>query len=746
MVVEGDERRALTEVSQVSLPRSNGDGHRERLMVRLLPKVGRREGTALALEPLRRVPDESDSRVEPARKADGTDDAPCTGGRDSASGGEYGWLSDVRAAVGVEQFRNVDSGPYEGATPSGRNAYGRQVVALHDGGIPSSWEVFEDGSTSRLVDSYVWGCRQFHESVTSCDWEFKILGETICIGRMDYTISWEETGWFQEMPEVGDGHGVSMAGIIASRGREDGSVNAEDHTGMVSRAGLVVLGPDAVNPCGTGTWERFTGPQMVEKAAEIGADVIVSASSVYIRCPDAAGAGLCGTVACTGAESDTAECNSWATDMMGTAGLEYATAIDDAFAGNDLLTLLSAGNNGGYTSGARLTCGSGDKVAMGLGRASHTAIPVGAAYTQSGCSSGSAFSTQPALVASMTDMERATELQGIEYWLTFGCSNSVGPTGDGRFYPLLLGYSGACGVPVEQSWCGDTLSSSEAYSSFGGSSAAVATVGGAATALKEWLEATFGVEDGGNPAMLRVHLLNMGDRTGAWPGNYATTGLVRHTGFGKLRLRIPEDCQFNDGMLDYRSWRFENVDEVHTIGLSDGTLHPILGGLPADLSRIRICVWFELNTADISTPTDRPFAFAYLQRATSISVMTGSAVWETVDVTWTGQEFVASSSAAMTTSTAPHVCDPHMSIALDNEWRPGSVEGGYQYRLSVWVITLPQGPVTVHASILWETGNDPSLARNRGSWRCVQDIQPGPGPASRITEVHVHPDWGSPYA
>lgn len=59
-----------------------------------------------------------------------------------------------------------------------------------------------------------------------------------------------------------------------------------------------------------------------------------------------------------------------------------------------------------------------------------------------------------------------------------------------------------------------------------------------------------------------------------------------------------------------------------------------------------------------------------------------------------------------------------MSIALDNEFLPEGegVEGGYAYRLTLWMLGAPHGAVTMHASILWESGADLSLAKNRSSW------------------------------
>lgn len=717
----GNERKVETEYAQFSAPELASGELRNRVLANAVNQ--------------RHVPASPETRPEPVQKAahgDGTayDAGPCAGGRyDSAFGGFMGWLSDVRAALGLEQFRHAAAGPFlggSGGTESDNNN-GVQTIALHDSGI----DVAEHPQIN-VIDAYTWGCRTETETGTTTSCLFEI-GD-FCVFGTETTLHYTHTveKWWDEMPAVDNGHGLSMASILVARGSEIDLDWPSTRTGMAEEAGIVVLGQVAKEDCGGSLWEMFTGPQAIEQAVAIGADLFVSANSRYTVCSEYSGTTCASTPCEMGGQPS---CTVWP-DQIGADGLAYAGALDDAFSEQGLLSILSSGNNGGVdTFGVRLVCvESHGNYATGLGRASHTAIPIGAVYTQLECASSGLFSTSPVLAPGMTGLERAAQLQGVQYWWSGRCENSMGPTGDGRFYPLLLGYSAACGVALKTSYCPPGPLVEDAYGLFNGSSAATATAAGAAVVLKEWLESSssLGAEDGSNPALLRVHLLNMGDRTGFAPSHFASRGLVRHAGFGKLRLRLVDDsCYFNDGELDYRTWIFEKAGELHTIPLGwtlmsadDGA---VITSVPPDISRIRICVWFELNARDIETAMDRPFAVAVLQ-----SSPPDAEIWENVIWTYTGDEY-APTTLPIRTSSTPHTHDPHLNIAIDNYWEVDDHElgddlgptlkggSGVRYRLCIWMVYLPHGPVQAHASILWENGEDLSLAENRSPgqpWSC----------------------------
>ena len=662
--------------------------------------------------------------------ADSGDINDCEGGPRGWPGGEMGWLNDVRGALGVQQFRYGTTESFRGATASPRNGYGRQVIALHDGGIDQHRVIFDGDSGSRIVDGFVWGCRTTTTELSP-----------------NITLAETTSGWYHEIPPLdSEGHGESMAAVMIADGDRDTSVDGSTHTGMAPGAGVLSLGSDASDACGEATWDKWVSLYAVARAAEFGADVFVSARSGYLRCPDAVGyCGVeqqCEEPGVCGDDAAPCACNDWTADELDGDGHAYAVAIDAAFA-SGMLSVLSAGNNGADLGDpVQRTCTRGDLVPIGLGRSAYTAIPVGAMTTQYECSGVENHLTQPDLRLGLSNVERAAELQGAEWWYGGTCSNSTGPTADGRFYPLLLGYAAMCGVAVRQSWCGDEVKVEDdaSYEAFGGSSAASATVAGVAIILKEWLESVLGPADGRNPAMLRVHLLNMGDRTGFSPyARYASAGIIRRAGFGKLRLRMVESCHFNVGALDYRAWTMREQGEVHTIDLARPLGESFVPSLPADLGRIKVCVWFELDSATARGFEDRPAALAYLQRQVADGTMFGTpGDWETVATSWTGHEYTVDDSNFEITTGRLGVRDPHVNLALDNEFGVASkaVTGGVQFRLVVLLLLAPLGEVRVHCSTLWETGNDPSLARNRATWIC------GSGERADWSRADLDSDFG----
>lgn len=629
----------------------------------------------------------------------------------------YAWLGDVRQALGVDQFRDTSFGSIEGGRGSGRSGAQAQVVALHDGGIDGyGWDVFVD-DTPRILRGFTWGCDDGGAA-----------------------------GWRAETPRIeAEGHATSMAGVMIANGYLDGdlgnAVGGPRHTGMAPQGFVLPLGEDASPSCGSKIWEQKTGPQAAEKAAAEGADLFVSAISRYEQLSDIDP--KYGT-AC-GLSAGSSVCN-YSSDLRGGSGADYARAIDQAFEDDGLLSVLSAGRYGGHSSTFPI-CEPGNKFPIGYGRMALTAITVGAVSTQYDCSEQARTVCTPAYAPPMSTMDRVEALQEIGWYGTSLCRNRTGNLPDGRGLPLLLGYSGFCGVPVTHIWCGESAVSEEAtgcnsgsttivdqsYHNFTGTSAGTAAVAGAILVLKEWLELelaryTIWLRHGG---LLRITALNMGDRTGQWCNSltsktYATYGLIQHGGFGKLRLRLLDSCHFNDGDLTYATFTMSG-GEQHTIEIEDavasggGVGLPLDAPLPTDLARLRIAVWLEppasaywsTSTLDPALPTG--LVSLYREEADGTLTEVAGCAFEDKQSTSTDGWIMGVTGDRGT----------HASIALDNDWPSASILGGYRYILIVRVNEsdgathdVYRWEYTVHVSVLWETGSDLSLAKNRAGWDC----------------------------
>lgn len=604
---------------------------------------------------------------------------------------DYAWLDDLRAASGVEQFRYSSSGPLTGANPGwGGSAahYGARMMALYDSTITRERVVFGPGNE-----------------------------------RIELLSGHE--------PED-DPHGMEMAGVMAADGTADVEVEGSWHEGMAPEAHVFVF-------------DR--GSYAIDDAANLagwaGMDVLASAASTYRQKEDDGYAQRL-FMDCVPDNDEDLACNDWSEDERAGRGREIADALDAAFSTFGLQAVLSAGNLAGM-------CYSDDLHSMGLGRSSFSSIAVGAIYATH--ADDARYNTAPALSASMSRLERADEIQGVNWVRSYGCGNYHGPTGDERVYPLILGLTESCGVPTWQFTISYDDASGrartytyepegEAYYRFHGTSGATAMVAGAFTILKEWLDIELGDLGADDAALYRVTFLNMGDRSGAYASDellsrscFATSGLPRHGGLGKVRLRLADGCHFNDGGTEFHSWEIDEAGESYVAELSGDPF--AVERLPDDLDRIRLLLWFELDSATVETADDRPLALVMLQRRSSIM-----ADWQSVATTWNGEEFVPDSAIFVSNylyyPTRDIRRDPHASIALDNEWdeygataRRGDVEGGGLWRVVVLALRVPLSPVTAHLHVLWESGRDPSMGRNRSfGWRCPTSVRGAPDPTT----------------
>ncbi len=596
---------------------------------------------------------------------------------------ECAWLDDVNAATGLLQFRDYSGGALVGANPGwghvGR-AWDQRVIALRDQPVPEDWSIFADGHGGN-----------------------RVRNETIPASPLP------------------DSHGLEMASVMIADGSFDPDVQAAWHTGAAPGAAVNVY--DVNDP----------EPEFDVVAGVAGAlrfDVLVTAVSVYNYAEEDGYAAKLWTN-CDAHRP--LRCNVWSDDERGGQGRLEADAVDAAFARDGLQVVFSAGNASG-------NCYSDDSYSIPQGRSAFSAIAVGAVAATS---LEGDYTSAPSLGTTMRPMARVAELQDIATTHAFRCGNHSGPTGDHRNYPLLLGYTTMCGVAtshLELAWedtSGATATATlplpgESYYLFSGTSASSAHVGGAFVVLKEWLDLQFPGLTSDDAALYRLTLLNMGDRSGAYASDdddfgmnaFAVRGLPRHAGFGKPRLRLLDGCHFNEGVLETHTWAFHAAGDTYVAGLEweGGSWAPV-GALPADLARFRVVLWLELDSARVEDYEDRPFALLYLQRRDG-----PLADWETVALTYTGHEYVPDSeiyrSIYMKNVDREILRDPHANIALDNGWGiGGSVQGGGQWRVVVLAILLPSTPVTAHLSVMWETGDDPSLAANRAAtWRCPPTV------------------------
>lgn len=596
---------------------------------------------------------------------------------------DYAWLDDLRAASGVEQFRYASFGRLTGATPgwgAAASHYGTRMMGLYDSAISRERDVFgPDNERIELVD----------------------------IG----------------VASEGNAHGMEMAGVMAADGTGDPEVDESWHTGMAPGAHVFVF--DSTD---------YALDEAAEIAGWAGMDVLASALSKYREKED--DGYVQSLFNCEVDNEDDLACNKWSVGERAGRGREMADTLDAEFSNTGLQSVLSAGNLGGM-------CYSEDLYSVGLGRSSFSAIQVGAIYATLAGFTG--FNTAPSLSASMSRLERADEIQGVNWVRSSSCGNYHGPTGDERVYPLILGLTESCGVPTWQITVTREVSEGviksftyepegQAYYRFNGTSGATAMVAGAFTLLKEWLDLEFDDLSESDAALYRVSFLNMGDRSGAYASGealsqsyFATSGLPRHGGLGKVRLRLLDGCHFNDGGMELHSWEFEAAGETYVVELGGSPLEA--ERLPADLDRIRVLMWFELDSAEVETADDRPLALIFLQRRATVR-----ADWQNVAYTWNGEEFVPDSSVFVANylyfPTRDIRRDPHANIAFDNEWdeyltanTSEDLEGGGLWRVVVLALDVPQSPVTVHLHVLWESGRDPSFARNRAvGWRCAEEV------------------------
>lgn len=167
--------------------------------------------------------------------------------------------------------------------------------------------------------------------------------------------------------------------------------------------------------------------------------------------------------------------------------------------------------------------------------------------------------------------------------------------------------------------------------------------------------------------------------------------------------------------------------------------------LPGDLARLRICVWAELaeeghvlNSGDVAEFHGRPQIGLKLFRWAD-GVGTVVAELDAGDDEGGHVYEATADTMGLPTGWGP-TRDPHLNVAFDNGWDQAgaSVEGGAQFQLHVEVGETTQGTaVTFHVSVLWETGKDPSLARNRqGTWSCAGRRSSGwsvPSAACRVS-------------
>ena len=610
------------------------------------------------------------------------------------------WLGDVRQAIGAAQFDYASEGSYRGERGSNRSTCSRQLIALHDSGIDPGWRVFYSKSEWRI---------------------FK-----------EYRAIWPL--WVEDANPIG-GHGQQMAGVMIANGYMDSGVDEQTHTGIAPEAAVLSIayttdlysslsssgyfqGSQACDYLGYG----YTGwlPHMpaVQLAGEQGADIFVAAQSHYCKI------GRFRNDCMVLAEKDH-WCVHW-DEQENVVGRPVAIRMDEAFS-EGMLSILSSGNVGRNCDDPTSVDQSEDSCyPIGLGRSSLTALVVGAAYNNY-------WEDPPA-----TNRERVQAMQEFASHRYELCVNNMGPTGDLRQYPLLLGYQGFCGVPAmkytDDYGTTHALKNVEYYwRQFGGSSPATASVGGAATVLNEWLQEAFPeVGSSCRSGLLRTTLLNMCDRT-ACSDYHAYTGLSRFGGFGKVRLRLVDSCHFGNGGMEYHRTSLTEVGDTYSVVVN---YNPFFrkGLMPSDLRRVLIAGWFELDAGTYEHATDRPFALVSLQKRRFQSFV--NEPWETVVFSWTGEQFLPSSSSSSSYCTdysdatfLSLVRDPHFNIALDNDWGEADVpivEDGYEYRVVVTVLDNPMEiAVTLHISIIWESGPDLSLIENRtmGSWACPEPMQ-----------------------
>lgn len=637
-------------------------------------------------------------RAETSSDLDGGDFWICNEAMESLytpAGRECGWLDDARAAAGVQQFRHTSFGSIEGANPGWSpfgQRRGRREVGLYDYQVPedwSDWAVFRSESSSSRVSNRF------------------------------------------SPPSTQSAHGISMASVLVADGRQDGAVVSDRHTGMARSAGAVVY-DDA-------TGDNLPGGGEAAVRGLSGADVFVTAKRRYMT-DEVDDYGSTFLKSCD--SGHTKRCNFWGGHERNGPGRAYADQVDATFADSGLQVFFSAGNAAG-------NCYTGDRYSIPLGRSAFSSIAAGAAYATP---TGADYTTRPELTSTDSELKRAAELQGIASIGGYECGNASGPTGDGRNYPLMLGYSSLCGVAMSEvaiNWHEDVIDEAgekhdvvysltesgltDVYYLFDGTSAAVAQLGGTYLILKEWLDLEFpdlGPEDA---PFYRVTFLNMGDRTGTFAADDSTsftffsyTGLPRHAGFGKPRLRVLDSCHFNDGSLEYHAFHLHAAGDTYVASLREAG--SILPTLPAALARFRIAMWCEVNSADVEDYDDRCLAMVYLQRRE------GMGDWETIAVTWTGDEFVPDRTGFDELYNTDRLIrrDPHANIAVDRSWGhytsvgffpdTPDVEGGGEWRVLVVALVVPRPPQKVHLSILWETGEDASLAENRGvGWSCAME-------------------------
>lgn len=226
-----------------------------------------------------------------------------------------------------------------------------------------------------------------------------------------------------------------------------------------------------------------------------------------------------------------------------------SVAVVRAFIDHGVLHVKSAGNDHGLRTGCAITS------EISAPGASPVSLVVGNLFVEG----------KSAAAAQMSD-----ELDG---------DSNVGPTGDGRPYPLLVAPGHGCGIP--------TLG--QEYDNFSGTSAASATVAGCALLFKHWYLAKHPTY-ANIPGRFLCNLLNMADGHGGTPTTVSSKGW----GLGRLRLRLYEE----GGMGS--NW----ARATTSVELADGATEVIdlgsivdSGHIPEGTDRLRITLWWlEPNT------------------------------------------------------------------------------------------------------------------------------------------------------